>query len=87
MHTPIMLKLGTCEELIKVHLCTNFGWNPIKIYGVVIDFLHKRRLKVCYAYRVNHWKELDETRHVGGVTIVGVPFCGLKGIGKKTMEI
>ena len=26
---------------------------------------------------VNHWKELDETWHVDGVTIVGVPFCSL----------
>jgi len=27
---------------------------------------------------------LDETWHVGGVIIVGVPLCGLKGIRKKT---
>jgi len=53
----------------------------------MIDFLHKKRSKVCDAYRVNHWKELDETWHVGGVNIIGVPFCGLKGIQKKTTEI
>ena len=29
-----------------------------------------------HAYRINHWKELDETWHVGAVTIIGVPFCG-----------
>jgi len=45
----------------------------MKIYRVMIDFLCKKRLKVFHAYRVNHWKELDETWHVGGVTIVGVP--------------
>ena len=57
------------------------------IYGVTIDFARKRRSKVCHAYRVNHWKELDDTWHVGGVTIVGVLFCGLKGIRKETTEI
>ena len=44
----------------------------------MIKFLHEKRLKVCHAYKVNHWKELRETWHVDGVTIVGVPFCGLK---------
>jgi len=34
MHTLIELKLGTHKGLIKAHLCTNFGWNPIKIYGI-----------------------------------------------------
>ena len=53
----------------------------------MIDFLRTRRLKVCHAYGVNHCKELVETWHVDGVTIVGVPFCGLKGIGRKTTEI
>jgi len=46
-----------------------------------------KRSKVCYANRVNHWKELNETWYVGGVTIVGGPFCGLKGIRIKTTEI
>jgi len=87
MHTPIKLKLDTHKGLLKVHLHINLDWNPIKIYGVMIDFLCKRRLKVCHAYRVNRWKELVETWHVGGVTIVGVPFCGFKGIRKKTTEI
>jgi len=53
----------------------------------MIDFSCKKRLKVCHTYRVNCRKELDETWHVGGVIIVGVPFCDLKGIRKKTMEI
>ena len=82
-HTPIKLKLGTRVQLIKAHLRTNFGWNPIKIYGVIIDFLRKKGSKVCHTYRVNRWKELDEIWHVGGVIIVGVPFCGLKEIGKR----
>jgi len=86
-HTQIKLKLVTRKGLIKVHLHTNFGWNLIKIYGVIIDFSCKKWSKVCRTYRVNCWKGLDESWHVDRVTIVGVPFCGLKGIGKKTMEI
>ena len=43
-HTPIKLLLGTRKGLIKVHLHTNFYWNPIKIYGVMIDFLRKKSL-------------------------------------------
>ena len=73
MHIPITLKLGTREGLIKAHLRTNFGWNPIKIYGVMIYFSCRKRSKVCDAYRVNHWEELDETWHVGGVTTKGTP--------------
>jgi len=38
-------------------------------------------------YGVNRWKELNETWHVGGVIIIEVPFCGLKGIRKRTTEI
>ena len=45
------------------------------------DYLHKIRSKVCHAYRVN---PLEES--VDGATIAGVPFCGLKRIGIKTME-
>ena len=44
-------------------------------------------LKVCRDYRVNCWRELVETWHVDEVTIIRVPFCGLKGIRKKTTEI
>ena len=45
------------------------------MYGVMIDFfLREKRSKVCLTYRVNHWKELDKTWHVDGVTIVGVIF-------------
>ena len=69
--TPIKLKLGIHKGLIKVHPC---GWNLIKIYGVMTNFLHKNRLKVCHIYKVNRWKELVETRHVNGVTIIGVSF-------------
>jgi len=38
----IVLKLGTHKGLIKAHFCTNFAWNLIKIYGVMIDFLRKK---------------------------------------------
>ena len=34
----------------------------------------QKRSKVCHAYRVNYWKESNETWHIDGVTIVGVPF-------------
>ena len=33
--------------------------------------------------RVNSWKELVETGYVDGVTIIGVPFYGLKGMGRR----
>jgi len=83
-HTLIELKLDTHKGLIKAYLCTNFVWYPIKIYGVMIDFSLKIRLKrSVMPTKVNCWKESDETWHVGGVAIVGVPFCDLKGIRKK----
>jgi len=44
-------------------------------------------IKESHAYRVNRRKELVETWNVDGATIVGVPFCGLKGIKKKTTDI
>ena len=81
MHTHIKLKRGTCEGLIKMHLHT---LNLIKIYGVIINFLPKKRSKVCHTYKVNCWKELDETWDVSGVTIVGVPFVVWKESRKKT---
>jgi len=43
--TSIELKLGTHKGHIKAHLCTNFGWNPIKIYGVMIDFSHEKKVE------------------------------------------
>ena len=57
MHAPIGLKFGTLEGLIKANLSTNFGRNPIDIHGVMIDYSHKIRSKVCHAYRVNSLKE------------------------------
>jgi len=86
MHTLIELKLDIHKGLIKAHLHTNFGWNPIKIYGVMIDFYIKMS-KVCHAYRVNYRKELVETWHVDGVTIVGVPFVVWKESIKNATEI
>ena len=78
---------GTLKGLIKADLCTNFGRNPMNIYGVITDYLRKIRSKVCHAYRVNSFEESVENCYVDGATIVGVPFCGLKGIGIKTTEI
>ena len=51
------------------------------------DYLRKIRSKVCHAYRVNSFEESVENCYVDGTTIVGVPFCGLKGIEIKTTEI
>ena len=81
------LKFGTLKGLIKADLCTNFGRNPLNIHGVMTDYLRKIRSKVYHAYRVNSFEESVENCYVDGATIVGVPFCGLKGIGIKTTEI
>ena len=87
MSARIGLKFGTLKGLIKADLCTNFGRNPMNIHGVMTDYLRKIRSKVCHAYRVNYFEESVENCYVDGATIVGVPFCGLKGIGIKTTEI
>ena len=87
MRARIGLKFGTLKGLIKADLCTNFGRNPMNIHGVMTDYLRKIRSKVCHAYRVNSFKESVENCYVDGETIVGVPFCGLKGIEIKTTEI
>ena len=79
-HAPIKLNLGNHKGLIKAHLRTHFGWNSMKIYGVMTDYFHKKRSKVYHAYRVNRRKELLETWHVDGILFVGMPFCGLKVI-------
>ena len=87
MRARIGLKFGTLKGLIKADLCTNFGRNPMNIHGVMTDYFRKIRSKVCHAYRVNPFEESVENCYVDGATIVGVPFCGLKGIGIKTTEI
>ena len=87
MRTRIELKFGTLKGLIKADLCTNLGRNPMNIHGVINGYLRNIRSKVCHAYRVNSFEESVENYYVDGATIVGVPFCGLKGIGIKTTEI
>ena len=87
MRARIRLKFSTLKGLIKADLCTSFGRNPMNIHGVMTDYLRKIRSKVCHAYRVNLFEESAENCYVDGATIVGVPFCGLKGIGIKTTEI
>ena len=57
MRTPIGLKFGTLEGLIKADHSTNFGRNPMDIHRVMIDYLRKIRSKVCHAHRVNPLKE------------------------------
>ena len=87
MRVRIGLKCGTRKGLIKADLSTNFGRNPMNIHGVMTDNLRKIRLKVCHAYRVNPLEESAANLYVDGITIVEVPFCSLKGIRIKTMEI
>ena len=87
MRARVGLKFGTLKGLSKADLCTKFGRNPMNIHGVMTDYLRKIRSKVCHAYRVNSFEESVENCYVDGATIVGVPLCGLKGIGIKTMEI
>ena len=87
MRARIGLKFGTLKGLITADLCTNFGRNPMNIHGVMTNYLRKIRSKVCHTYRVNSFEESVENCYVDGATIVGVPFCGLKGIGIKTTEI
>ena len=87
MRARIGLKFGTLKGRIKADLCTNFGRNPMNNHGVMTDYLRKIRSKVCHAYRVNSFEESVENCYVDRATIVGVPFCGLKGIGIKNTEI
>ena len=87
MRAPIRLNIGTLKGLIKANLSTKFGRNPMNIHGVMTDYLCKTRSKVCHAHRVNRLKESAENCYVDGVTIVGVPFCGLKTIELKAIEI
>ena len=44
MHVPIRQNYGTHKVLIKADLSTNFGRNPMKIHGVMIDYLRKMSL-------------------------------------------
>ena len=59
----------------------------MKIHGVMTAYSCKIRLKVCHSHRLNPLKERAENCYVDVVTIVGVPFCDLKGNQIKAMEI
>ena len=60
MHTPIGLKYGTLEGLIKEDLSTNFGRYPMNIHRVMTDYMRKIRSKVYHSYRVNPLEEYVE---------------------------
>ena len=60
MRAQIELKFGTLKRLIKVDLSTNFSRNPMNIHGVITNYLHKIRSKVCHAYSINPWEECVE---------------------------
>ena len=85
MHALIKLKLHTHKGLINANLSTNFGWNLMKIYWVMINFLLKIRRKVSHTYvRPQEWVE---TWHVDITTIIAVHFCDVKAIKIRTIEI
>ena len=86
-HTPIAMKFGTQKGSPKANPSIKFGTNPMNGSGVITDYSSKARSICCHAYRVNRFMEWVENCYVDGVTIVGVPFGGLKGIEIKTMEI
>jgi len=54
MLSLIKLKLGTHKGLIKAHLHTNFGRNPIKIYRLIF------RIKKVKGLSCLHGKPLEE---------------------------
>ena len=85
--TPIALKFGTQKGSPKANPSIKFGTNPMNGSGVMTDYSRKTRWICCHAYRVNRFMEWVENCYVDGVTIVGVPFGGLKGIEIKTTEI
>ena len=53
----IRLSFGTCKGLIKADFSTKFGRNPMNIYGDMTNYLHKIRLNLCHAHRVNPLEE------------------------------
>ena len=72
---------------IKVHLCTNFGWNTINRQRVISDYSRKIT-PICYhTYRVNRFWEEADNRRVNRLTIEPQTFCGLKEIELKTRKI
>ena len=68
----------------KANPSIKFGANLKNGSGFMTDYSRKRRLICCHAYRVNCFMEQVENCYVNGVTM---PFGGLQGIEKKTMEI
>ena len=85
--TPIALKFGTQKGSPKANPSIKFGANPMNDSGVMTNYSRKTRSICCRAYRVNRFMECVANCYVDGVTIVGVPFGGLKGIEIKTTEI
>ena len=84
---PIGMKFYTRKGPIIADFSTKFGRIPMKIHGDITDYSPKIRSKVSHAHKVNLLKESAENRYVDGVTVVAVPFCGLKGIQIKAIEI
>ena len=82
--TLIKLKFGIDKGLIKVNLSTKFSRNLMNIHGVMTNYLCKIRSKVCHAPQ---GKPLEGMSYVDRVTIIGVFFCGLKGIQIKAIDI
>ena len=85
--TPFAMKFGTQKGSPKANPSIKFGTNPLNGSGVMTDYSRKTRSICCHTYRVNRFMERVENCYVDGVTIVGVPCGGLKGIEIKTTEI
>ena len=85
--TPIALTFGTQKGSPNANPSFKCGANSINGLGSMTDYSRKIRLICCHTYRVNRFMELVKNCYVDGLTIIGVPFGGLKGIEIKTMEI
>ena len=85
--TPIALKFGTQKRSPKANSSIKFVAKPMNGSGVMTDYSRKTSSICCHVYRVNCFMEAVENYYVDGVTIVGVPFGGLKRIEITTMEI
>ena len=59
----------------------------MNVHRVITDYSHKIKLHFCHSHRVNPLNESAENCYVDGVTTIGVPFCGMKGIQINAIEI
>ena len=63
----IWLKFGTFIRGLKANTSIKFGINLINIQGIISDYMHKAKLNVCRAYRLNCFEEQAENWYVAGL--------------------